>query len=244
VLACPAPQQNSFEGQPPQGVPEDTPTVAIIGNLDLDGNVVPGSEVRVPRTGFSIPVFPPDELGSNAQGTNDWNYRFVSFEYENDGETYITDPCLLGDSEPSPPSRDGTYDAGGRDLTIKAIIDGGATFCDCFAPFTCTPVPSVSKEQSITLKGVLTIQVTNLDFDGGPGRTCFVDTSSNYGVPGLIIRVTRVSQPASTIVMNLGGSNLFVLYKSVEWSESRNAEITFADDPDNTVFIEDLPKLS
>jgi hypothetical protein len=103
VLACPAPQQNSFEGQPPQGVPEDTPTVAIIGNLDLDGNVVPGSAVRVPRTGFSIPVFPPDELGSNAQGTNDWNYRFVSFEYENDGETYITDPCLLVDSEPGPP---------------------------------------------------------------------------------------------------------------------------------------------
>jgi hypothetical protein len=104
VLACPAPQQNSFEGQPPQGVPEDTPTVAIIGNLDLDGNVVPGSEVRVPRTGFSIPVFPPDELGPNAQGTNDWNYRFVSFEYENnDGETYITDPCLLADAEVGPP---------------------------------------------------------------------------------------------------------------------------------------------
>jgi hypothetical protein len=84
-------------------VPEDTPTVAIIGNLDLDGNVVPGSAVRVPRSGFSIPAFPPDEIGSNVLGANDWNYRFVSFEYENDGETYITDPCLLADSEPEPP---------------------------------------------------------------------------------------------------------------------------------------------
>jgi len=103
LLACPAPQQDFFEGQPPQGVPANTPTVAIIGNLDLDGNVVPGSAVRVPTTGFAIPFTPPDELGSNAQGTNDWNYRFVSFEYENNGETYITDPCLLVDSEPVPP---------------------------------------------------------------------------------------------------------------------------------------------
>jgi len=103
LLACPAPQQDFFEGQPPQGVPANTPTVAIIGNLDLDGNVVPGSAVRVPRSGFSIPFTPPDELGSNAQGTNDWNFRFVSFEYENNGETYITDPCLLVDSEPEPP---------------------------------------------------------------------------------------------------------------------------------------------
>jgi hypothetical protein len=226
-------------------VPEDTPTVAIIGNLDLDGNVVPGSEVRVPRTGFSIPVFPPDELGPNVLDTNDWNYRFVSFEYENDEEMYITDPCLLVDSEPSPPSRDGTYDAGGRDLTIRGIIDAEATFCECFAPFTCAPVPSAGGEQSITLQGVLTIEVQYIDFTGGPGRTCFVGPAdSNYGVPGLIIRVTRVFQPASTIVMNLGGSNLWVLYKSVEWSESRNVEITFADDPDNPVFIEDLPKLS
>jgi hypothetical protein len=225
-------------------VPEDTPTVAIIGNLDLDGNVVPGSAVRVPRSGFSIPVFPPDEIGSNAQGANDWNYRFVSFEYENDGETYITDPCLLVDSEPSPPSRDGTYDAGGRDLTIKGIIDAEATFCDCFAPFTCSPVPSAGGEYSINLQGVLTIEVQYIDFTGGPGQTCFGDIDSNYGVPGLIVRVTRVVQPASTIVMNLGGSNLFVLYKSVQWSESRNIEITFDDDPDNPVFIETLTKLS
>jgi hypothetical protein len=195
--------------------------------------------------GFSIPQFPPDELGSNVFGENNWNYRYVVFDYECPSrQTYTTDPCLLVDFEPEPPSRDGTYDAGGKDLTIKGIIDADATFCECFAPFTCAPVPSAGGEQSITLEGVLTIEVQYIDFTGGPGRTCFVDTDSNYGVPGLIIRVTRVSRPASTIVMNLGGSNLFVLYKSVEWSESRNVEITFADDPDNPVFIEDLPKLS
>jgi hypothetical protein len=112
-------------------VPEDTPTVAIIGNLDLDGNVVPGSAVRVPRSGFSIPAFPPDEIGSNVLGANDWNYRFVSFEYENDGETYITDPCLLADSEPEPPPNpNGTFTPT-ENITLTITIAGSANTTDC-----------------------------------------------------------------------------------------------------------------
>jgi hypothetical protein len=217
-----------------------------MGNLDENGEVLETPQVQMEMPGFSIPQVPPDELGSNVFGENNWNYRYVVFDYEcPGGQTYTTDPCLLVDFEPEPPpSKDGTYDAGGRDLTIKAIIDGEATFCDCSAPFTCTPVPNVSKEQSITLEGVLTIEVSNLDFDGGPGRTCEDPGLYNYPVPGLLIRVTRVLQPARTIVVNIGGSNLFVLYRSVQWSESRNVEITFADDLDNPVPIEDLPKLS
>lgn len=103
LLGCPNPAQNFFDGQPPVGVPANTPTVALIGNLDLDGNLIPESVVRVPTTGFSIPVYPPDELGPNAAGGSDWNYRSVSFEYEFEGESYTTDPCLLVDADPGPP---------------------------------------------------------------------------------------------------------------------------------------------
>jgi hypothetical protein len=103
LLGCPNPAQNFFDGQPPAGVPANTPTVALIGNLDLEGNLIPESVVRVPTTGFSIPVYPPGELGLNAAGGSDWNYRSVSFEYEFEGEYYITDPCLLVDADPNPP---------------------------------------------------------------------------------------------------------------------------------------------
>jgi hypothetical protein len=244
TIGCPAPGQGIFDA-PHVGVCENPIVTAVMGNLDENGEVLETPQVRMEMPGFSIPQVPPDELGSNVLGENNWNYRYVIFDYEcPDEQTYTTDPCLLVDSGTGPPLRDGTYDAGGRNLTIKAIIDGEATLCDCSAPFTCTPVPNLSKEQSITLEDVLTIEVTNLDFDGGPGRTCAGGGVFNYAVPGLLIKVTRVSQPASTIVMNLGGSNLFVLYKSVQWSESRNVEITFADDLGNPVFIEDLPKLS
>jgi hypothetical protein len=198
--------------------------------------------VRVLRTGFSIPVFPPDELGSNAQGTNDWNYRFVSFEYENDGETYITDPCLLVDSEPSPPLEDGTYDTNNRDLYVTISRTGTQTICDCTSG-ACNSTNLDNTAGPALRQRVASVRVTGLDWTGGPGRSCDPGQPWNYGIPPLTV-VAILENGQESQVFNSWFGNPFLLGKSIDISETRSVTVTFADDPDNPILITDLPKLS
>jgi hypothetical protein len=103
TIGCPAPGQGIFDA-PHVGVCENPIVTAVMGNLDENGEVLETPQVRMEMPGFSIPQVPPDELGSNVFGENNWNYRYVVFDYEcPGGQTYTTDPCLLVDFDPEPP---------------------------------------------------------------------------------------------------------------------------------------------
>jgi hypothetical protein len=203
----------------------------------------------VPRTGFSIPVFPPDELGPNVLDTNDWNYRFVSFEYENDEEMYITDPCLLVDSEPEPPSRDGTYDIGNKTITIHPSRTGERTVCDCsgssIVEGTCatTALPEDSNIGQITLQNVLTVRVQGLDLPDLT-RPCAPGQDPIWTVPYLMIYVTRSNLPDETLVAKGFGYSRYAAGQYYSTTESRTVEIEIADDPEVLIPIEDFQRLS
>jgi hypothetical protein len=79
---CPLP---GGEGVAPVGVCEGATITRIMGNIGDESNAI--REV-VDRPG--IPFTPPDELGGD-----DWNGKFVVFEFEcPDGTRQVADPCL------------------------------------------------------------------------------------------------------------------------------------------------------
>jgi hypothetical protein len=242
---CPNPAQGFYEGQPPLGVPPNIPTIGVFGNLDENGEIIPESIVRIPRIGFSLPFTPPPELGPNILGRDDWNNRFASFEYQDeDGITYITDPCMLLDADPSPPigpSDDGTYDTSGRGrFSVIATRIGTSTICNC-ATNVCTSTDLSADTESSLVSPANSIEVIGLDWVGG-SKPCG-SGNPNFAIPPLIVSRTLPDGTKRNIINTFFG-NPFVAAKSVEWSESRSISIRFSDDPDNPVPITDLPKLS
>jgi hypothetical protein len=87
---CPLP---GGEGLEPEGVCPGAVITRIMGNIGDESNAI--REV-VDRPG--IPVSPPDELGGD-----DWNGKFVVFEFEcPDGTRQVADPCLEPGKVPYP----------------------------------------------------------------------------------------------------------------------------------------------
>ena len=79
---CPLP---GGEGLEPEGVCPGAVITRIIGNIGDESNAI---REAVDRPG--IPFTPPDELGGD-----DWNGKFVVFEFEcPDGTRQVADPCL------------------------------------------------------------------------------------------------------------------------------------------------------
>ena len=138
--------------------------------------------------------------------------------------------------EPGP--RDGTYDAGGRTVTITATRVGSYTLTECRSPFGSTTVP-INTSQTATRTGVNTITVEGVDVTGGPTRVCGGGgTLDNYS-----FGYFAVSADGTVIMVPRIGS-IFLFYQGIEWSEICNVTVTFSDDPGNPVPIESLPRLS
>jgi hypothetical protein len=140
--------------------------------------------------------------------------------------------------EPGP--RDGTYDAGGRTVTITATRVGQLTICDCVAvdgewqSVDCVTTP-IDATQTATRTGVSTITVKGLDFTG-VSNPC--GNPINVGLGSFRIDVNNIN----ILVLRTGVINSYG--RSVELSEVDNVTVTFADDPGNPVPLESLPKLS
>jgi hypothetical protein len=214
---------------PPSGICAGAVVTRRLANIGDEGNAIVetgGEEL------YSLPLTPPEALGGD-----DWNGKSISYSFEcPDGTEQPADPC----ENPTP--RDGTYDAGGRTLTLTASTSAQGETGDCY-PNTYNTILS-PQSSTITLTGVLTINVTGLDFTANIDHGC-EDGSASYGVPSILITVTRVSIPASTIVLNMAGGFINLYFQYLTYVETRrNISIAFSDDPDNPVPLESLPKLS
>jgi hypothetical protein len=130
---CPLP---GGEGVAPVGVCEGATITRIMGNIGDESNAI-----RETVSNLGIPLTPPDELGGD-----DWNGKFVVFEYEcPDGTRQVSDPCnepgeIAG---PNPCSREmvwptGTWDPNGENKWSYIVTQkishgewfGGGTSCE------------------------------------------------------------------------------------------------------------------
>ena len=214
---------------PPSGICAGAVVTRRLANIGDEGNAIVetgGEEL------YSLPLTPPETLGGS-----DWNGKSISYSFEcPDGTEQPADPC----ENPTP--RDGTYDAGGRTLTITATSARQWEYGDCYPNTFVNTAGPIS--QSITSANVLTISVSNLDFTANINHVC-TDPSVTYGVPPLIVSVTTVDAPTPTVALSIAGQNTFVYQDYYIYSEGgRNVTVTFADDPGNPVPLESLPRLS
>ena len=209
----------------PAGVCAGAVVTRRLANIGDEGNAIVqtgGTEL------YSIPLTPPEALGGS-----DWNGKSIRYSFTcPDGTEQSANPCE------SPRPRDGTYDAGGRTVTITGTRVGSYTVTGCFAPFTSTTVP-INVTSAVTRTNVATIEVEGLDWIGGDGVQCGgPGTVGNYSLDDF-----RVKDAGTTVlVLRTGVINLF--QQGVEWSEVGNVTVTFADDPGNPVPLESLPRLS
>jgi phage-related protein len=142
--------------------------------------------------------------------------------------------------EPGP--RDGTYDAGGRTVTITGTRVGSYTVTGCFAPTSSTAPINVSSTFPGT--NVASITVEGLDWTGGDGVQCGgPGTVGNYVIGDFRVFVA-FSNGSTTQALLLANGLVNLFQESMEWSEVRNVTVEFADDPGNPVPLESLPRLS
>ena len=210
---------------PPDGLCAGAVVTRRLANIGDEGNAIVqtgGEEL------YSIPLTPPEPLGGD-----DWNGKSVTFSFEcPDGTSQPADPCE------NPRPRDGTYDTGGRTVTITGTRSGSYTVTGCFAPFTSTTVP-INVSSAVTYTSVASITVVGMDWTGGPGVQCGgPGTGENYSLNYFAVSVGG----AVVLTLRTGVINLF--QQGLEWSEVGNVSVTFADDPGNPVPIESLPRLS
>jgi hypothetical protein len=207
---------------PPSGLCAGAVVTRRLANIGDEGNAIVetgGEEL------YSLPLTPPEALGGD-----DWNGKSISYSFVcPDGTEQPADPCE------SPRPRDGTYDAGGRTVTITATRVGSYTITSCSPPFTTFPF-SINASQGVTRANAASITVTGLDWTGDTSPPC--PNISTFGVSSFLI------VEAGTIVLSQGGGSIFLLQETMEWSETRNVTVTFSDDPGNPVPLESLPRLS
>jgi hypothetical protein len=210
----------------PAGVCAGAVVTRRLANIGDEGNAIVetgGDEL------YSLPLTPPEELGGD-----DWNGKSISYSFTcPDGTEQSANPCE------SPRPRDGTYDAGGRTVTITGTRVGSITYTECREPYGSTTYP-INVSSTVTRTGASTIRVEGLDGTGGPTVVCGgPGTLQGYGFgPSFLVYVNE------SIVMNLRSGSVFLFYQGVEWSEVGNVTVTFSDDPGNPVPLESLPRLS
>jgi hypothetical protein len=220
---CPIP--GGPAAMPPDGLCAGAVVTRRLANIGDEGNAIVetgGEEL------YSIPLSPPEALGGD-----DWNGKSVTFSFVcPDGTSQPADPCE------SPRPRDGTYDTGGRTLTITGTRTGSYTITGCFAG-TSDTVP-INVSSTVTRTNVASITVEGLDWTGGDGVQC----SGPFPVGGnYVIGDFRVFANGSQVLLLANGVvNLF--QESIEWSEGRNVTVEFADAPGVQVPLESLPRLS
>jgi hypothetical protein len=212
-------------GVPPDGICAGAIVTRRLANIGDEANAIVqtgGDEL------YSIPLTPPEALGGS-----DWIGKSVSYSFEcPDGTIQAADPVI------SPRPRDGTYDAGGRTVTITGTRVGSITYTECREPYGSTTYP-INVSSTVTRENVASISVEGVDVTGGPSRVCGIDdTLSGYSFGRFAVDVN------GTTALVLRSGSVFLFYQGVEWSEVGNVTVTFSDDPDNPVPIESLPRLS